>query len=120
MAYRLSEEHPLQPIRVQLAVELIRELGLVEFAELVPPRVASDEEIALCHSPRYIELVKALSDPGRRREVSWDDRAAAGFASPDNPVADGMHEACATIVGGSIMAAEAVHSGAALHTFNPA
>ena len=32
MAYRLSEDHPLQPIRVKLAVELMRELGLVEFA----------------------------------------------------------------------------------------
>src|SRR5947209_1780118 len=98
MAYRLSEEHPLQPIRVKLAVELIRELGLIEFAELVPPRVATDEEIALCHSPRYIELVKTLSDPARRHEVGWDERAEAGFASPDNPVADGMHEARATLV----------------------
>jgi acetoin utilization protein AcuC len=120
MAYRLSEEHPLQPIRVKLAVELIRELGLVEFAELVPPRGASDEEIELCHSPRYVELVKALSDPRRRSEVSWSQRSEAGFASPDNPVADGMHEACATVVGGSVMAAEAVHSGLVVHAFNPA
>src|SRR2546429_7174734 len=120
MAYRLSEDHPLQPIRVKLAVELMRELGLVEFAELVPPRVASDQEIALCHSPRYVALVAALSDPRRRREVSWEERAEAGFASPDNPIADGMHEACATVVGGSLVAAEAVHSGAALHAFNPA
>jgi acetoin utilization protein AcuC len=120
MAYRLSEDHPLQPIRVKLAVELMRELGLVEFAHLVPPRVASDQEIALCHSPRYVELVAALSDPRRRREVSWEERAEAGFASPDNPVADGMHEACATIVGGSLLAAEAVHSGLALHALNPA
>ncbi|MDQ6792351.1 MAG: acetoin utilization protein AcuC [Candidatus Dormibacteraeota bacterium] len=120
MAYRLSEEHPLQPIRVKLAVELIRELGLVEFAELVPPRTATDQELALCHSPRYVELVAALSDPARRSVVSWEDRAEAGFASADNPVADGMHEACATIVGGSLMAAEAVHTGAALHSFNPA
>jgi acetoin utilization protein AcuC len=120
MAYRLSEEHPLQPIRVKLAVELIRELGLVEFAELVPPRIATDQELALCHSPRYVELVAALSDLGRRSEVSWEDRAEAGFASADNPVADGMHQACATIVGGSLMAAEAVHTGAALHSFNPA
>lgn len=120
MAYRLSEEHPLQPIRVKLAVELIKELGLVEFADLVPPRQATDEEIAICHSSHYIGLVRALSDPGRRHEVGWNERAEAGFASPDNPVADGMHAACATIVGGSVMAAEAVHSGAALHSFNAA
>jgi acetoin utilization protein AcuC len=120
MTYRLSEDHPLQPIRVKLAVELMTELGLVEFAELIPPRIATDEEIALCHAPAYIEVVKALSDPARRREVGALELAEAGFANPDNPVADGMHRACATIVGGSLLAAEAVHSGAALHAFNPA
>lgn len=120
MAYRLSEDHPLQPIRVKLAVEQMTELGLVEFAELVPPRVASDEEIALCHSPSYIEVVKALSDPARRSSISHRAVVEAGFAEPDNPIADGMHRACAAIVGGSLQAAEAVHSGAALHAFNPA
>lgn len=120
MAYRLSEDHPLQPIRVKLAVDLMRDLGLVECAELTPPREATAQEIALSHSPTYIEIVRSLSEPGRRREVSFEDREAAGFASPDNPIADGMHEACAAIVGGSLLAAEAVHRGGALHAFNPA
>jgi acetoin utilization protein AcuC len=120
MSYRLSEDHPLQPIRVKLAVELMRDLGLVEFAELVPPRVAVDSELTLCHAKDYVELVRALSEPDLRDEVDGARIAAGGFASPDNPIADGMHEACAAVVGGSLIAAEAVHSGAALHAFNPA
>jgi acetoin utilization protein AcuC len=120
MAYRLSEDHPLQPLRIKLAVELMRDLGLIEHCELVPPRQASDAEIGLCHSAAYLDLVRALSDPGRRGAVRRPAVVASGFASPDNPVADGMHEACAVVVGGSIVAAEAVHGGAALHAFNPA
>jgi acetoin utilization protein AcuC len=120
MAYRLSEDHPLQPLRVKLAVELMRDLGLVEFAELVPPRQATSSEIALVHSPAYVELVRRLSDPKERRQVSDEDIWAAGFGTSDDPVADGMHDACATVVGGSLVAAEAVHSGASLHAFNPA
>jgi acetoin utilization protein AcuC len=120
MSYRLSEDHPLQPIRVKLAVELMREVGLVEFAELVPPRVATDSELTLCHSKHYVELVRRLSEPDLRGEVPYAEIAAGGFAIPDNPIADGMHEACAAVVGGSLVAAEAVHSGAALHAFNPA
>ncbi len=117
MAYRLSDEHPLQPLRVKLAVELIRRLGLDAYAEVVEPRRATDEELALCHHPAYIELVKRLSDDPR----SADGRAwRAGFDSGDNPIAAGMHEACAAIVGASIQSAEAVHTGAALHAFNPA
>lgn len=120
MAYRLSEDHPLQPIRVKLAVELMRELGLVEYAELVPPRAATDGELALCHSREYIELVRALSEPDLRDGVPRAEIAAGGFASPDNPIADGMHDACAAIAGGSLVAAHSVHAGAVLHAFNPA
>jgi acetoin utilization protein AcuC len=116
MAYRLSEDHPLQPLRVKLTVDLIRELGLDALAELVEPRLASDEEIALCHAPAYVELVRRLSDHATPDAAAH----AAGFGTPDNPVAPGMHDACAAIVGGSLVAAEAVHSGAALHAFNPA
>src|SRR5215472_3351773 len=117
MAYRLSEEHPLQPLRVQLTVELIRDLGLDALAEIVPPRRATDDEIALCHAPSYIRLVERLSAD---EPVPVSEAAAAGFGTPDNPIAPGMHEACAAVVGGSLVAAEAVHSGAALHAFNPA
>jgi acetoin utilization protein AcuC len=120
MAYRLSEDHPLQPLRVKLTVELIRQLGLDELAEVVPPRQATDGEIGLCHSPKYIELVKRLSQPGAGRGPVPPGAAAAGFASPDNPIAEGMHDASATVVGGSLAAAEAVHNGTALHAFNPA
>jgi len=120
MAYRLSEDHPLQPLRVKLTVDLIRELGLDALAETVSPRLASDDEIGLSHSRGYVDLVRRLSKrpppPGRLPP----DVAAAGFASPDNPIAPGMHEACAAVVGGSLVAAEAVHTGAALHAFNPA
>jgi acetoin utilization protein AcuC len=116
MAYRLSEDHPLQPLRVKLTVDLIRELGLDADAEILAPRPATDREIGLCHSSAYIDLVRLLSEgaPVDREAVE------AGFGSPDNPVALGMHDACSAVVGASVVAAEAVHSGAALHAFNPA
>ena len=120
MAYRLSEDHPLQPLRVKLTVDLIRELGLDARAEVVGPRLASDEEIALCHAPRYVDLVRRLSERPPGPGPLDAEVVEAGFDSPDNPVAAGMHEACAAVVGGSLVAAEAVHSGTALHAFNPA
>jgi acetoin utilization protein AcuC len=120
MGYQLSDEHPLQPLRVKLTVELIRELGLLEHAELVPPRGATDAEIALGHSRPYVDLVRMLSDPFMRAGVDRSAIWESGFGTPDNPVVDDMHEASATIVGGSLVAAESVNSGAAMHAFNPA
>src|SRR5207253_1776806 len=105
--------------RVKLAVELIKSTGLIELSHLLPPRAATLEELALVHSPDYIELVRKLSDPGRRRQVSAEDVDAAGFASADNPISDELHEGTALVVGASLVGAESIQSGAALHAFSP-
>lgn len=120
MDYVLGEDHPLQPLRVKLAVELIRRLGLDEFCEVAPPRRATSAELQLAHSAGYVQLVEELSDPDLRGTVPLPQVFDSGFGTPDNPVVDGMHAACAEIVGGSLVAAELVHSGRAQHAFNPA
>jgi len=119
MKHHLSDEHPLQPIRVKLAVDLIKSTGLIEHSHLVPPRAATIDELALVHSREYIDLVRKLSDPADRRHVSPDEIDAAGFASADNPISDELHEGTSLVVGASMVAAEAIDSGAALHAFSP-
>jgi acetoin utilization protein AcuC len=120
LAYVLADDHPLQPLRIQLAFELIRDTGLLELSDLVPPRQAHEAELQLCHSAGYIEIVKELSDPETRSLVPLSVVFESGFGVADNPVADGMHAACAEVVGASLVAAELVHSGAAAHAFSPA
>ena len=119
MKHHLSDEHPLQPIRVKLAVDLIKSTGLIEHAHLLPPRTATIEEIELVHSPEYVELVRRLSDPARRHSVPVDAVDAAGYASADNPISDELHEGTSLVVGASLVAAEAIEGGAALHAFSP-
>src|SRR5438876_324461 len=118
MKHHLSDEHPLQPIRVKLAVDLIKSTGLIEHSHLVPPRAATIDELALVHSREYIDLVRKLSDPAGRRHASPDEIDAAGFASADNPISDELHEGTSLVVGASMVAAEAIDSGAALHAFS--
>ncbi|MDQ2923403.1 MAG: acetoin utilization protein AcuC [Candidatus Dormibacteraeota bacterium] len=119
MKHRLSDQHPLQPIRVKLAVDLIKSTGLIEHCILLPPRHATIEELELVHSRPYIDLVRNLSDPTKRVQVPPREIDAAGFASADNPISDELHEGASLVVGASIVAAEVVHSGAALHAFSP-
>lgn len=119
MTHHLSDEHPLQPIRVKLAVDLIRSTGLIEHAHLLPPRPATVKEIELVHAPEYVELVQMLSDPRTRVQVSPHEIDAAGFASADNPISDSLHAGTALVVGATLEAAQAVESGAALHAFSP-
>jgi len=119
MKHRLSDQHPLQPIRVKLAVELIRSTGLIEHAHLLPPRNAALAELQLVHSAEYVDLVRSLSDPSQRRRVPPDLVDAAGFGSADNPISDELHEGAALVVGATLVGAEAIESGAALHAFSP-
>jgi acetoin utilization protein AcuC len=119
MKHHLSDEHPLQPIRVQLAMELIRSTGLIEHCHLLPPRAATDAELELVHTHEYVALVRALSDPALRRLVTPHAIDAAGFASADNPISNELHEGTALVVGASLVAAQAVESGSAAHAFSP-
>src|SRR2546428_699458 len=114
MKHRLSDQHPLQPIRVKLAVELIRSTGLIEHAHLIPPRSAALAELQLVHSAEYVALVRKLSDPAQRGRVPPDLVDAAGFASADNPISDELHQGAALVVGATLIGAQAVESGAAL------
>ena len=120
MKHHLSDQHPLQPIRVKLTMELIRSTGLIEHCHLLPPRHATTRELELVHSPEYVDLVRKLSDPAQRSAVPRRRVEAAGFDSPDNPISDELHEGASLVVGASLVAAEAIESGTALHAFSPA
>src|ERR1700694_4744539 len=119
MKHHLSDEHPLKPIRVNVAVDLIRSTGLIEHAHLLPPRRATIKELELVHSPHYVGLVRRLSDPAQRRHVPPEEIDAAGFGSADNPISDELHEGTSLVVGATLVAAHAIESGAALHAFSP-
>src|SRR6266513_6564348 len=119
MKHQLSDEHPLQPIHLKLPVDLIRSTGLIEHSHLLPPRAATIAELELVHSAEYVEIVRRLSDPGERREVPPQAIDAAGYASADNPISDALHEGTSLVVGASLIAAEAIEGGAALHAFSP-
>jgi acetoin utilization protein AcuC len=119
MKHHLSDSHPLQPIRVKLTMEQIRSTGLIEQCHLVPPRRATLAELELVHSPEYVDLVQRLSDPVLREGVPHDRVVAAGFDSADNPISDELHEGTSLVAGATLVGAEAIESGSALHVFSP-
>ncbi len=112
LTYDFGPAHPLTPRRFGPAIDLLRLLGAKPGLE---PEPASDDELLLCHTARYIEIVKRLS------ELDNDPWGAseAGIGQGDDPPFPGMHDAAASVAGGSIRAMEAILSGAALHAFHP-
>jgi acetoin utilization protein AcuC len=112
-AYDLGPQHPLRPERAQLTVELARALGLLDKAAVVPPAPISGTDLARVHDLDYLAAVRAASADGR-------PLPERGLGPGDTPSFVGMHEASSLVCGATVAAAEAIRSGAALHTFAPA
>jgi len=112
LTYDFGPAHPLTPRRFGPAIDLLRLVGAETGLE---PEPASDDELLLCHTARYVEAVKRLS------ELDYDPWGApeAGIGPGDDPAFAGMHDAAAAVAGGSLRAMEAILSGATLHAFHP-
>jgi acetoin utilization protein AcuC len=107
-------DHPLDPVRVELTLELARSLGVLDRSgvSVVAPVPADDALITRVHDPRYVRAVKeAPDDPFF---TGW------GMGTGDNPVFDRMHEASALVAGATVAAAEAVWRGESLRAINVA
>jgi acetoin utilization protein AcuC len=111
MKYDFGPTHPLRPVRLKLTYDLLKETNVLgnSSVSIYLPRQATEEELLTVHTKEYIEEVKSFSKTG----VGYLD-------SGDTPAFKGIHEATSLAVGGSIVAADLVMKGMALHAFNPA
>ena len=108
--YNLGPTHPLRPIRVKLAHDLIRAKGLIDndSVTITNPRIATEEEILLFHEPEYVQLVKKYSEKG-----------SGLLDMGDTPAFKGCFEATILVVGASLEACDRIMNGQVDHAFNP-
>ncbi len=113
--YDFGPQHPLQPVRVELAVELMRHYGLLDRPEvsLIAPRIAEDSELQLIHSADYIAAVREAGLVGDPLAARPEYCLGPG----DNPIFPDMHDAAAEVVGGSLEAVDFVMGGPNRHAF---
>ncbi|WP_106397172.1 acetoin utilization protein AcuC [Actinocorallia populi] len=111
LSYDFGDTHPLNPVRVELTMDLSRRLGVLDHVELRGFESAGDGLISLVHGREYIEAVKTA---GRELKPHY----VFGLGTTDNPLFGGMHEASSLVVGASVAAARAVWTGEAEHAAN--
>lgn len=104
LKYKFSDWHPMHPARLELTYRLSSELQVLDAdnVSIHAPEIASDAVIGTVHEQSYIDQV---------RRVSEDPTLIAedfGLGTEDDPVFAGMHDAAGRIVGGSIIAAQAI------------
>jgi len=99
--YSFGDHHPFSPLRVDMMLDLLRELG----HEVRPsaPEPATREEVLDVHSDYYVRRVEALS-----AGEDVPDREEYGLGTPDTPAFPGMDEAARWHVGGTLAAARRI------------
>lgn len=122
ISYRLSATHPLNPIRLEATMDLLRTTGALRPEDIVPSEAATVDDIALVHDRDYIDAVARLSegDPSRLSGAEQLDGATYGFGSGDNPIFQHMDAASRLVAGATLRAADLVMSGRVKRAFNPA
>jgi acetoin utilization protein AcuC len=110
--YDFGPTHPLTPRRFGPAIDLLREFGAEPGLD---PEPAPDSELLTCHSERYLRIVRRFSEFDLE---PWAE-GEAGIGTGDDPPFHGMHEAAATVAGGSLRAIEAILRGDVAHAFHP-
>jgi acetoin utilization protein AcuC len=105
LGYDLGDDHPLDPVRLDLTMRLATELGVLEGVEPLVPMAAPDEEVRRIHVPSYLAAVKSAPE--------FPFGVGHGLGTDDNPIFLGMHEASALVCGGSLAAAREIAEGRA-------
>lgn len=105
LGYDLGDDHPLDPVRLDLTIRLATELGVLEGIEPIVPGRASDAEVQRIHVPSYLTAVKSAPE--------MPFRVGHGLGTDDNPIFFGMHEASALVCGGTLAAAREIAEGRA-------
>jgi acetoin utilization deacetylase AcuC-like enzyme len=98
--------HPEQPERYSAVFNHLEAIGTIDLLRVLKPRAASEEDLALAHSPKYIELAKQEVAMGRSQLSTGD--TSINKASFD----------CARVAAGCVMAAvDAVVDGSVENAF---
>ena len=117
-SYDLGPDHPLTPLRRQLAVDLIRAYGLTARPGVteIAAAPADDALIERVHAPAYVRAVKRYS-AAPALAAEWEARQWGLAPGGDTPAFAGMHEAAAAVCGASVTGAMEVWEGRADQAF---
>lgn len=113
-SYKFHQEHPFNQLRVELTYDLLKSMNILSDEEIVFPRLATDDELALIHDRKYIDAVKRASEGKLSEEEAYN----FGLGTEDTPIFPNMHEASSLLVGGTLTAVDYVMSNKALHALN--
>ncbi|MBZ5750130.1 acetoin utilization protein AcuC [Metabacillus rhizolycopersici] len=112
--YKFTNDHPFNQLRVELTYDLLKEMKAINEIDIIEPRLASVDELALVHDKKYIKAVQ-LAGHG---QLAQKEALNYGIGTEDTPIFPQMHEASSLLVGATLTAVDFVMEGKANHAAN--
>lgn len=103
LRYHFGDEHPFNSLRLQVTKDLLDKSGILYKEDIVEPKVATEAELQMVHSPEYVKAVQEAS-----RGVGYEELGDYELGTDDNPVFEGMHSAASLVAGGTLTGVEMV------------
>lgn len=112
LGYDFGPGHPMAPVRMRLAHQLLADLGVLDRPDVVqePPEPVADDVLTAVHDADYVRAVRAAADGRADSE--------RGLGTMDNPLFAAMHDASALVSGASVAAAREIWEGRVPHAVN--
>jgi acetoin utilization protein AcuC len=110
--YCFGEDHPFNPVRLHMTLDLLEHMKLINNNQIIKPDLVSEQLLATVHSQQYIDAVKQASVDPNYISTTY------GLGTDDTPIFSNMHEISSLIVGGTVKAAEYVMEGECNHALN--
>ena len=101
-------QHPLKPERLLRTYTLLDAYSAFDVpnVRVIEPQPATEDELALVHSPAYVEAVRILSEGGAWTEMrEYIVPRRYGFSDGDNPIFPGMYDTESLKAGSTLMGA---------------
>ncbi len=107
-AWRLGEDHPFKPERLDALKDLLERTGLLPDELVRAPDALPAGSLEAVHDPGYVEVVRAASH-GKRLEEAYRH----GLGTSDTPLSPGLHDAVTSVCAATWTAMNVVLSGEA-------
>jgi acetoin utilization deacetylase AcuC-like enzyme len=99
LEHNMGNAHPESPQRIQVIYEMLERESVFSSYPTIEPRSASEEEIALIHTPDYVRAIKETA--GRMR----------AYLDPDTSTSPRSYEVALLAAGGLLAAADRIMEG---------
>lgn len=112
--YSFSDTHPFNQKRIILTLDLLKKTQAIRDEDILPPRIATEEELLLAHDAKFIDIVKQAGNGELKEGIG----SIYGIGTEDTPIFPNMHNASALLVGGTLTAVDEVMTGRAKYALN--